>query len=194
VSARRELRLAVLLCLLGSAVVLLAAAQTWVTVDEPGRLTIAAVPSLVSGTEVTGLVRPLGIVGLAGVLALAATRSWGRVVVGALLAAAGAGVIVNVALALHRGLATDLAVFSYGPAPPAVHQHRTWAVVTLVGGVLLAAAGLLVALRGRRWVALSSSYEPPTAGQEPPAATEPGSPLTEKGAWDALDRGDDPTA
>lgn len=183
-TARRELRLAVLLCLVGSAVVLLAVGRTWLTFDAADRLTIADAPSRVAGTQVLGLVRPLGLVGLAGVLALAATRSWGRIIVGALVAASGAGVVIDVALALHRGLAAHLGFFSDGPGPHEIHLRPGWAVTTLLGGVLMSGAGLLVAVRGRRWAALSSSYE--VKGEAPP-------PATDKGAWDALDRGDDPT-
>ncbi|WP_445548819.1 Trp biosynthesis-associated membrane protein [Frankia sp. CiP1_Cm_nod2] len=47
------------------------------------------------------------------------------------------------------------------------------------GGVLLAGGGLLVALRGHTWSALSARYRAPAAR-----------PVD---AWEAIDRGDDPT-
>ena len=81
------------------------------------------------------------------------------------------------------GRAWQIAAFP----PPGTFQparHGSW--LTLVGGLLLAMSGLLVTLRGRRWAALSSTYEAPAARAEAP-------PATDKGAWDALDRGEDPT-
>jgi hypothetical protein len=47
-------------------------------------------------------------------------------------------------------------------------------------GALLAATGVLVAVRGPRWPALGARYEAP-------------GPMSERDAWDALDRGEDPT-
>ena len=67
-----------------------------------------------------------------------------------------------------------------------VRVHHLWPALTLAGGVLLLLAGGLIAVRGRRWAGLSSSYDAPTAA--------PAAPVTDKGVWDALDRGDDPTA
>jgi hypothetical protein len=66
----------------------------------------------------------------------------------------------------------------------AVHVSAWW-VLSLVGGVLLAASGLLTAVRGRRWPGMSSRYERP--GPARPATDDPAS------LWKALDRGDDPT-
>lgn len=53
-------------------------------------------------------------------------------------------------------------------------------VASLPRGALLAAAGVLVAVRGPRWPALGAKYEAPAAP-------------TDRDAWDALDRGEDPT-
>ena len=58
-----------------------------------------------------------------------------------------------------------------------------WPWAALVGSVLLAAGGLLVALRGRRWAVLSGRYDAPAARRTAP----------EVSAWEALDRGEDPT-
>jgi len=46
--------------------------------------------------------------------------------------------------------------------------------------------GVLTVVRGRTWKGLGSSYEARGA--------KPVEPVTDKGVWDALDRGDDPTA
>jgi hypothetical protein len=67
-----------------------------------------------------------------------------------------------------------------------VRAGTGWVVATLAGGVLLALVGALVVVRGGDWAGLGSSYDAPGAAPEPP--------VTDKAVWDALDRGDDPTA
>ena len=187
--ARRELGVAVLLCLLGAFVVLVAATNAWGTVEvlpsalAPGRT--VEVP----GNQVAPGVRALGIVGLAGVVALAATRGRGRTLVGLLLLGVGAGVVAAT-------LAAD-------PAPELLREAAVgggqvsdvlgstgWPPLAVVGGVLLALAGLLVTARGRTWSALSDKYRPPAVRPEvAPAA----GPVQDRALWEALDRGEDPT-
>ncbi|WP_224275525.1 Trp biosynthesis-associated membrane protein, partial [Streptomyces sp. LS1784] len=65
--------------------------------------------------------------------------------------------------------------------------HTGWPWVALVGGVLLALAGLLTLRYGRGWPAMGSRYEAPT--RRTPARTD-----TPGDLWKALDRGEDPTA
>lgn len=201
-SSRRELRLAVLLCLLGSGLVLFAVSRTWVTFVFPSTITTTGLSHAVGGGKIVGGAQAFGYVGLAGVLAVAATRRWGRVVVGAVLAVAGVGVVVAVGRALAGGLAVRALSYSdvagscgSGVSDAAclraasafagftVSESPLWAWATIVGGTLLAGSGGLVAVRGRRWAALSAAYEAPAALP----------PVTDKGVWDALDRGDDPT-
>jgi len=174
---RRELQLAVALCLLGAALVWWATGQAWVTEVESG-LTIGGTRTETPGSELAAACRPLALVGLAGVVAVAATRRWGRVLVGLCVLAAGVGVVVDAGDVLG------------GPVPLTAPG---WAWAALAGGVVLAAAGLLTAYRGRGWAGLSSAYEPPgtpTAASGVPVAP----PAGDKAVWDALDRGDDPTA
>jgi hypothetical protein len=56
----------------------------------------------------------------------------------------------------------------------------------LAGGLLVIAAGLLVAWRGARWPVMSSRYDQPAARQAP-AAADPAS------LWESLSQGLDPT-
>ena len=182
-TARRELQAAVGLCLLGAALVLLAVSRPWVVLEDTAGLTISSVRTTVDGSSVAGGAQALGYVGLAGVVALAATRRWGRLVVGLLVTAAGVGVVIDVVTALADGLGARAG----GAGRVVASTAPGWAWVALVGGLLLVASGALVAVRGRRWAALSSSYEPPAAREDAP-------PVTDKGVWDALDRGEDPTA
>ncbi|MGZ6793314.1 MAG: Trp biosynthesis-associated membrane protein, partial [Mycobacteriales bacterium] len=154
------------------------------------QLTIDAVRSAVAGSRLVPGAQALGYVGLAGVLALAATRRLGRVLVGVLVLAAGVGVVVVVARALadglqQRGLRELSGCRAAGCTD--VVTSPGWAWLAVAGGLLLVASGALVAVRGRGWAALSSSYQPPAARAEQ-------APVTDKGVWDALDRGEDPTA
>ncbi len=172
----RELRLAVLLVVAGSALLLLAAGRPWVDAVVPQELPLPAERVTRTGGDVVAGLSPLGLLGLAGVAALAATRRTGRVLVGALLAAAGTTAVLAVARALADG-----------PTAPGVARTSDggtgWPWVALAGGALLLAGGLLVAVRGRRWAALSRRYDAPAARRQAP----------ETSAWDQLDRGEDPT-
>ena len=190
---RKELRTAVLLCLAGAALTLFAVRRPWVSYPVSHGLTIHDVRTHVAGTEVAGAAQALSLVGFAGVIAIAATKRRGRVLVGALVALAGALVIADVADLIARGLGHKLATSGcHGLCVISAEQYDagpswTWPVLTLLGGLAMAAGGTLVAVRGRRWAALSSSYQVPSARETAP---EP----TDKGTWDALDRGHDPTA
>lgn len=184
-SPRRELRLAVLLCLLGSVVVLLAVSRTWFSYADGQQLTIDAVRTSVRGSRIVSGAQALGYVGLAGVVALAATRHWGRVLVGVLVLASGIGVVVVVGRVLAEGISTR--ALPAGPAVTGTSTSSVWAWLVILGGLLLVLSGVLVAARGRSWAALSASYQAPAARPVEP-------PVTDKGAWDAFDRGEDPTS
>ncbi len=190
-SPRRELRVALLLVLVGSGLVLLSAGRDWVdvVVAQPAPLPARAVVR--TGADVAGGLRALGVLGLAGVAALAATRALGRLLVGVLLSASGAGAVAVSASALARGALAGLGeqgrtLGAGGPDP----AFSGWPLAALAGGALLAVGGLVVALRGRRWAQLSARYEAPAARAEG-TARRPARPEVE--AWEALDRGEDPT-
>ena len=104
---------------------------------------------------------------LAGTGALLATRGRGRVAVGVLLLLLGAGAVADVAAA--GGLSG-------------------WAVTAALGALLLLAGGLLTVLGARAWGALGQRYDAPGAPAAQPRPKDP-----EVAAWDALDRGEDPT-
>jgi uncharacterized membrane protein (TIGR02234 family) len=185
-SASREKGIAVVLALAGSAVVLAVAGRTWAkgTADVHGaRLAVEATGNAV-GSAPTGL----ALLGLAGALAVFATRRTGRVIVGAIIAAAGAGVAVTSLMALGDTSAVD-AEASAKAAVEGVKAlgvtHTAWPYVAALGGLLMLVAGLIVVVRGRRWAGLSSRYEAPAAqrkGGQTPADL-----------WNSLDRGEDPT-
>jgi uncharacterized membrane protein (TIGR02234 family) len=107
--------------------------------------------------------------------------------VGVVLLATGAGVLGAVVSALGTVAAEELP----GQTGADAGQVTAWPFVTAAGGLLLLAAGLLTVAAGRSWPALGQRYEAPAAEAAPQAPSEQ---LTEKGLWEALDRGEDPTA
>jgi hypothetical protein len=169
----RELGAAVGLCLAGSALSLFAASRGWVHYDVDQGAALPLQRTTLTGEQLASGLRPLAWVGLAGVVAVLATRTWGRLLVGSLLTACGAGIAV---LAVdHRTTEVRSAV-----------EGSAWPYVALLGGLLVLAAGVLTVARGRRWAGMSAAYRTPAARAEV-------APVTDKGVWDALDRGEDPT-
>jgi uncharacterized membrane protein (TIGR02234 family) len=54
-------------------------------------------------------------------------------------------------------------------------------------------AGVLVALRGHRWGAMSAKYQPPSARTMTDEDAARARARADASMWSALDRGDDPT-
>lgn len=197
-TARRELVVAVALSLAGAALGLLAASQPWAHVTVAPPKPLPTVQAALSGRDLAPAAAALSLVGLAGVLALAATRRFGRLVVGLVLLLAGAGMVATSHVSA-AGVAGSDALARAVPGATlhaaALQIRRTdWWLPSIAGGALLVAAGALTAVRGRRWAALSARYErqPGQAlGRPRPAGSAP---LDEAGTWTSLDRGIDPTA
>lgn len=175
----RGLRAALLGCLLSGALILLAAGRPWADVTYPDR------PRTVSGSALVGSLTAWGLLALAGVVAVAATKRWGRILVGGALAAAGSTVVGLTADAIRNAelRVLDDAILRRVTVAPTGVEVTYWPWVTLVAGVVLAATGVLVAVRGPRWAGLGARYDAPAER-----------PKTDADLWAALDRGEDPTA
>ncbi len=184
---RRGLTTAVLLCLLGASVVLVAAGRAWAVVEVAAGPISEAGTVAHTGTDLVPGLSALGLLGLAGVVALAATRRTGRTLVGLVLLATGAGVVVAVVGALGTMAAEELP----GQTGADSVDVTAWPFLAASGGLLLLSAGLMTVVAGRSWPVLGQRYDAPTA---PGAPRAPAEQLTEKGLWEALDRGEDPTA
>ena len=170
-----ELRGAALLVVGGAALLLVASAGDW------ARGVVEAAPPLPASevtAEAPGSVRALGLVVLAAAPALFATRRTGRVVIGVLLVLAGAAAVA-VAVAAMTDATLGLPQGAEGSA-------TARPLLAVAGGVDTAVAGVLVAVRDRRWPVLGRRYDAPAAR---PATRRDEAP----GLWDALDRGEDPT-
>jgi hypothetical protein len=185
----RELAYAVLLCLAGAGLALFAATRAWAVEAAARPAPLPPVETARTGADLVPWLPPLSLVGLAGAGALLATRRAARAVVGAVVAACGLGV---------------LAAAAYAPTAGA---GAGWPAATALGGAALVGGGGLAMARGRRWPAMGARYERrPGAGdatgkepgtKEPATADATESDAGRAGtvqAWDALDRGEDPTA
>ncbi|MBI3686577.1 MAG: Trp biosynthesis-associated membrane protein [Actinobacteria bacterium] len=198
-TGRRALRAVQAASGLGGLVALGAASQVWLRVAVPRDRPLPDAALALSGRTVAPLVTALAVAGLAGLVGLFATRGWGRVVLGGLLAIIGAALIA--AAVPHAWAPGPAAVDDLLTRPLAGRDPTRAAVATTVpgwpllaagGGAVLVAAGLATVARGRRWPGMSSRFE--VAGQRagPPRAA-PDGPPADAAVWDALDRGDDPT-
>ena len=187
---------AVVACLAGAGLALYAATRVW-SVAVTTRPGLPDLRSTTTGAAAQPWLLALTVVALAGAGALLATRGVVRRGLGGLLVLVGLGVLVA-AITAWAGLADRASIA--GP------------IACAAGGALIVAGGLGAARHGHRWPAMGARYERravpshgarPAAGSEPPAAAgrsagvEPPAPdgsVDNRAAWDALDRGDDPTA
>ena len=191
-TAGRELAAVATLCAVGGGMVLFAVGRTWVAVTARRASPLPDVTVSLSGRDLTPLVAGLGIVGLAGVVGLLATRRWGRLAVAAVVALSGLGVLAASLTRLAapgpaeaRDLLADSGRAAGAAAVTAV-GHPGWPLLAAAGGLLLALGGLATLVRSRAWPTMSARYETPAARTDRPR--------TDAAVWDALDRGDDPTA
>ncbi|MFG1674934.1 Trp biosynthesis-associated membrane protein [Micromonospora sp. NPDC049282] len=171
---RRELAYAVLLCLAGAGLAAWAVTRAW-SVELTARGALPPGQRARTGADLLPWVSALAYVGLAGGGAVLATRGRLRRLLGAVLTG------VGLAVAVGGGV---------GLAEAGVSRH--WPALVLVGGLGLAAGGAFTASRGDGWPAMGARYE----RRSGPAAAGADRPAVERGtrdAWDALDRGEDPT-
>ena len=159
-TGRRGLSAAVLLCLAGAFLVLVAAGRAWTSVEIAAGSLAEGRTEVQAGTDLVPGLSALGLLGLAGVVALAATRRLGRALVGLVLLATGVGVVL-VALTADLDVVSEPLVGA--TADVAVTISGVWPSLTALGGALLAIAGLLTVARGRTWPALGQRYEAPAA-------------------------------
>lgn len=184
---RRELTLAVLGCALGAGLVLVGALRTWAVEVTSRPAPLPPVTESMSGSALVPLLTPLGVVAFAGAAALLAARR-GRPVVGALLVAVGA--------LLAAASAYGWAVAGDGGRTAAA---AAWPLASVVGGALVAVVGLATVRRGRDWPWLGARYERAATGATPAvrgrgSTSAAGTAVDPATLWDALDRGEDPTA
>ncbi|WP_327034663.1 Trp biosynthesis-associated membrane protein [Micromonospora ureilytica] len=188
VVGRRALTYAVLLCLAGAGLALWAATRSWSVELTVRPAPLPPVRDARSGASLLPWLPALALVTLAGGGAVLATRGRLRRVLGVLLGVLG----LAVAAGGGYGLVADVGGV----------VSRQWPALCLLGGLLAAVGGWWTAVRGGDWPAMGARYERParTAPEAASAQSDPGGPPTPLAgrrtteAWDALDRGEDPTA
>ena len=194
-AARRELTAALLGSAAAGGLALFAGGQTWATFSAARPEPLPAVTGALAGSTYAPLVPAAGLVLLAAVVALPAVRGSGRMAVGLLVVLAGGALAWSGVQAFAGGLETAAADLPGVVGAPEVEISSVWPGVVVVAGVLGACAGLLAMVRGRRWPAMGRRYE--RTGQATGGAVEARRAGTAEDraqlAWQALDRGEDPT-
>jgi uncharacterized membrane protein (TIGR02234 family) len=202
-TGRRSYALALVACLAGAGLASYAVTRPWslLVVERTGMTDLRTVRT---GADLEPWVIGLALVALAGTGALLATRGRVRRGLGVLLALAGVGVAAG---AILGRVGLDVGRAGAG--------GTLWPVACALGGAIIALGGLTAARRGHRWPAMSARYDRRTepsvtpgpgahagpsaaAGPERGAGSDhpphPARPADNRVTWDALDRGDDPTA
>ncbi len=180
----RAYRNALLALIIGAALLLLCYSMPWATARIPIVVGGPAVTATeLSGRDIAPLASVAGWIAAAGIAGIIATRTWGRVIVGVIVAMAGAGSLLASAwfAVASAEFVQSAAESRAGEALPdlAGASITWWWIPTLLASVLVLAAGLMTCARGRTWPGLSRKYD----------RTNPRR-LTD---WQALDQGQDPT-
>ncbi|MGV9214756.1 Trp biosynthesis-associated membrane protein [Micromonospora sp. RB23] len=184
-TGRRELTYAMLLCLAGAGLALWMATRGWSVEVTARPAPLPPVRATRSGAALLPWLPALAVVALAGGGAVLATRGRVRRLLGVLLGVLG----LAVSAGAGYGLVADLGGV----------VSRQWPALCLVGGLLVAVGGGWTALRGGGWPAMGARYERPARTVTESRSTTAAAPGPMAGrrtteAWDALDRGEDPTA
>lgn len=234
-SPRQEFVAILLLGAAGAGLVFLALHQGWAHVRTAVPAPLPASVVTDSGQSVIPYAEGLVVAALATLVAVLATRGAARRAVGVLLAGLGAGIAASALAGVSAAGALAAASSSLNPSTDsgasttagntgnggssalpdvagfhsqAVLTAGTWQAATVLGGLAIIAAGVLVTWRAARLPTMSSRYDAPAvAGAvrpghpgEPPAAAEPAAagparPGRSDSAtmWESLSRGEDPT-
>jgi uncharacterized membrane protein (TIGR02234 family) len=184
-TARRSPVIAVAACALGAFALLLASGRQWAHTTLGGIAGDRTALS-VSGHQVAPSLPALGVALLALAAAILAARGVVRRLVGVVIVFVAAAA-VGVAVSAPGDVSSALAHRELGAQGLVVHASANgWWLLAAVGGLLGLVAGVLTVFFSEQWTGMGTKYDAPTA---PRPAKDPAAV-----AWDALDRGEDPTA
>ncbi|PSL04184.1 putative membrane protein (TIGR02234 family) [Haloactinopolyspora alba] len=210
-SARRQYLITLAMLAAGGVLGLGVSSRSWGTVRMPSSLT--ATSTTATGSDLLPLAPAVSLVAIAAVVAVPAVRRIGRRVVGSVLVLLGAALTV---MAVRTALDLDGRIESWVLRSPGtadevgqVSTSPAWVVLLALAGAVIVAAGALVVVLGPSWPAMGARYElrRPSAGGSRHDGSAGGSAdeaadgsadtddaaTDAREAWDALDRGDDPT-
>jgi uncharacterized membrane protein (TIGR02234 family) len=178
-TAGRRLAGTLILGVAGAGLATYAITRTW-SEQVTTRAGMSALRAARTGADIEPWVLGLALVALAGAGALLATRGLFRRLLGGLLAVVGAGISAG-AIAGRAGLEVGAAGAG----------ATVWPVACVLGGLSVLLGGLSAARYGHEWPGMGARYDRRSAA---PADLEVDQRVDTRAAWDALDRGDDPTA
>jgi hypothetical protein len=184
---RREPAAVLGLAALAAAAILVATGRSWLAVTVQRRPPFGPLRVPLTGHARYPALTGVAVVALLCVVLVLVTGPLVRRGLGVLLVLAGGWAAGYATSGLARPGSARLTELlgdrlAQGSGRLELHQRLGWPVLTLLAAVLLAACGLLVAVRGGRWqLGMSSRYAAPAA------SAESGDP------WRRLDRGEDPT-
>lgn len=185
------IRVAQLLLVLAAAALWVASRMTWVEVTSFDGLGQPKTGALSGGSWSTALA-PLAVLLLAAAIAALAVRGWPLRLSAVLVAATSAGMAyLAITLWVIRDVAVRAAQVAEVPVADLVgtQRHYTGAVITVVAAVVtLVGAALLM-----RSASNERSGVARYARRAAPKPDEPGTAMSERMLWDALDEGRDPT-
>jgi Tryptophan-associated transmembrane protein (Trp_oprn_chp) len=169
------------LVLLGCALMLGSVTQDWARGTVVGGGAVA-----VSGSAAAGVVTALAWAAAAGAGALTLARPGGRRPLAAaiLLAAAGSAWVTVTVLTDPAAALRPAVTAATGTTTAELTGVGTtlWPLPALLGAALVAGAGAWATARAGRWPTAATRYEGPVASSADP-----------RDAWQAMDRGEDPT-
>jgi uncharacterized membrane protein (TIGR02234 family) len=180
---RSRLLAAAAAAVVGALAVLLAASQQWGSATAAGadyqRVSV-------TGRQVSAALPALAVALVALAVAVVAARGLLRRLV-ANVAVAVAVTEVLVAVRARDDVGHALSARVFGVSAGSLSQHvQPWWMLAAGGGAVAVVAFTVIAAAGRTWHGMGARYDAPqsTARRTDPATA----------AWEALDRGDDPTA
>ncbi|WP_455901868.1 TIGR02234 family membrane protein [Rhodococcus gordoniae] len=197
VRRRRPTVIAALLLGLGAALLWASGRMTWVTAVSSDGLGIDRVDDLEGGRWAAALT-PLALVLLAAVAAVFAVRGFALRLVSVVVAIVAVAAAVP-AVRLLTGdpdpeTAAGVAALPDRAEVTGIETYPPPAILVIVGAVAVLAAAVTLWRTPREQAGLSSKYDAPAARREAAARrAESDEPLSERGLWDALDAGEDPT-
>jgi uncharacterized membrane protein (TIGR02234 family) len=193
VADRRSFWPTVLVGLAGAVLACVAAARPWTTATTTATTGTLGPPrsAHLTGPEAAPLALALALVALAGWGAMLVLRRRGRRVVAVVGLLASLGLLATALLALGR--LPDLARGELGQTSGVSTTLSGWYVVTLVGGMLTAAAFAVAVREAGQWPEMGSRYDAPRS-DVPRSDPTGGSATAQQDLWKAIDEGHDPTA
>lgn len=148
----------------------------------------ARVPVELTGAQCLPAGQPLALVIAAAGVGFLATRAWGVRIVAAITTVSGIALLI---MAVHFGITgTDQVL----PADSDLIGQTSWWLLAALAGAVATSAGLVAMLVAPRWRHPSAAYQRNDEVSSPEAVSRAVEQPTGASWWDALDRGEDPSA